>query len=413
MVLLATFNVLLYRYTKQADIVVGSPIANRNHPQIEKLIGFFVNTLALRTQLHPEISFKCLLEEVKRTTLEAYEHQDIPFERLVETLKVERSLSHSPVFQVMLILQNNPEARLRMGNIEVMMEPLQYEFAKFDLTLDITETEEGSLHGSIEYALALFEHSTIERMAQHFENLLTSMLSNFEKSIQDINYLIPRETEQLLLEWNQTEHIYPKDQTLPQLFEAQSRKTPNHIAVIFEEQHITYQELNEKANQLAHYLIQRGVKSETKVAIMMERSIELIIGILGILKAGGAYVPLDPSYPEERLSYMLEDSGAEILVTTVIVSSQATNLLILLDRPQYHITMVFYDELQKELRTQSKITPVTALSSQNLAYVIYTSGSTGKPKGVLDYIKVWLIGFIIFGRFILLRKMMFMLRRHH
>ncbi len=276
----------------------------------------------------------------------------------------------------MLILQNKPIPFLNLGNISFEPEPLNYQLTKFDLSLEVTELSNGTLYGAFEYATAIFEKSTIERMEVHFKQLLTQLLLEPKKRIQDIHYLTQAENQQLLFDWNQTQQEYPKWQTLPQLFEAQTKKKPEHIAVIFEGQQITYQSLNNKANQLAHYLIQRGVKPESKVAILMERSIELIISILGILKAGGAYVPLDPSYPEERLSYMLEDSKAKILLTDSTSTSPIQKL------PKF-MKMIFYDQLVEDLRLEHIENPDIRLAPQNLAYIIYTSGSTGKPKGVM------------------------------
>ena len=260
------------------------------------------------------MSFNELLEQVKNTTLQGYAHQDIPFERLVESLSVQRSLSHSPLFQVMFVLQNNATARLSLKNLDIAPVPVDITTSKFDLTLSLEETPIG-IEGSIEYASDLFKASTIDRLIEHFLQLLKEIVSNPTQSIQTYEILTASEKQQILIEWNDTAHDYPRDKTIHQLFEEQVEKTPDNIAIVYEEQQLTYRELNERANQLAHYLRTQGVGPETLVAIACERSLEMIIGMMGILKAGGAYVPLDPAYPSERLEYMLEDTKAPVLLT--------------------------------------------------------------------------------------------------
>jgi amino acid adenylation domain-containing protein len=376
MTLLSTFFILLSRYSRQDDLCVGSPIANRTHRQTEELIGFFVNTLVLRSQLKPEpnVKFTDLLQATRKTCLEAYAHQDIPFERLVEQLQPTRHLSQSPLFQVMFVLQNTESVQL--PGLEVTVLKPDYPIAKFDLTLSIEE-QAGQWHCIWEYATDLFEASTIERMAQHFEVLLTAIVDNSEQSISHLPMLTEQEVQQLQA-WNDTATDYPADKTIIDLFEQQVEKTPENIAVVFEEQQLTYQQLNEKANQLAHYLL--SIKTQTGavllsnnplIAIAVERSVEMVIGLLGILKAGGAYVPIDPSYPAARVRYMLEDSAAPLLLTQSHLK----------DELEPECVVVCLDEATFAL--ESIENPDVNRRTEDLAYVIYTSGSTGEPKGVM------------------------------
>jgi len=373
MVLLAAFDLLLYRYTGQSDIVVGSPIAGRRHEATESLIGFFVNTLVLRTQVDGQSSFRTLLRHVREMTLSAYEHQDVPFEHLVEHLKVERSLSYSPLFQVMLILQNNRESEFCMEGLTITRAPIRSSVAKFDLTLSCTETDEG-LACSVEYATTLFDRARIERLVNHWRCLLSALSDNPDQAVGRLSMLNSAEYKQIVYDWNATGREYPKNKTVHQLFEDQVKKNPDNIAVLFEEKKLSYRELNKKANQLAHYLIKQGVKPDTRVAICMERSLELMIGILGILKAGGAYVPLDPEYPKERLAFILQEICSPVLVTHKSLQKY------LPDQPGAHL--IFLDVEGKELSLEKSTDPVTCVSPDNLSYIIYTSGSTGIPKGV-------------------------------
>ena len=373
MTLHAAFSTLLYRYSGQSDILIGSPIANRNRSEIESLIGFFLNTLVLRTSFEDHPSFESLLTKVRETTLKAYEHKDVPFEQVVEALQPQRSLSHSPLFQVMFVLQNAP-----MGEIElpgVTLSELNWEstIAKFDLTLSMTETDRG-LVGSWEYNTDLFDGSTIERMAAHFQNLLSAIVENPQVSVAELPLLCEAERHQLLMEWNDTAKEYPSDKCIYQLFEEQVEKTPDAVAVVFENQQLTYQQLNQRANQLAHHLQSLGVGPEVLVGICVERSLEMVVGLLGILKAGGAYVPLDPNYPPSRLSYMLADSGVEVLLTQE---------LLLESLPPNPAQVVCLDADWGAIEQQGQENLEIGGSSDNLAYVIYTSGSTGQPKGVL------------------------------
>jgi len=307
MTLLAAFQVLLYRYSGQEDVVVGSPIANRNRTEIEGLIGFFVNTLVLRTDLSRRPTFKELLLRVRDVCLGAYAHQDLPFEKLVQELHPERDLSRNPLFQVMFVLQNTPRPFPETSGFSIERVDVLAETSPFDLSLYLRERN-GKLIGFIEYSTDLFDRSTIERMIGHFQTLLEGIVANPDQLISTLPLLTEAERHQLLVEWNDTAAEYPKDSCIHELFEAQVERTPDAIAAEFEGKRLSYRELNSRANQLAHYLRRLGVGPESLVGICIERSLEMIVGLLGILKAGGAYVPLDPAYPRERLRFMLEDA---------------------------------------------------------------------------------------------------------
>ena len=372
MTLLAGFAILLNRYSHQKDILVGSPIANRNRAEIESLIGCFVNTLVLRTKFADNPRFQELLNQVKEVTLSAYSHQDVPFEQVVEVLKPERSLSHSPLFQVMFILQNAPMENLELPGVNIKVFSSDIVQAKFDLTLSMMETEKG-LTASWDYNSDLFNDRTITVMAGHFQNILTAIVTNPQIQINQIPLLTAAEKQQILTAWNQTEIAYPEEKCIHQLFEKQVEKTPNAIAVIYENQQLTYRELNQKANQLANYLKTLGIKPETLVGICIERSLEMVIGLLGILKAGGAYVPIDPNYPAERIAYMLSDANVPILLSQKsLLSSLAEN----------QTQIISLDQDWEIINQQNQENPESGVKAENLAYIIYTSGSTGKPKGV-------------------------------
>ena len=377
MTLLSAFEVLLYRYSNQEDFCIGSPTAHRLDSKVEDIVGFFINTLVLRSEVEPQIRFADLLKRVQSSCLAAYEHQSIPFENLIDHLDVERSLSYNPLFQVMFTLQNTgvEKTREQWLDIRVSKEPRTEYTAKFDLSLDISETEEG-LACIWEYAVDLFDAVTIERMAGYFEVLLRGIVEKPRSTIESLPLLSEPERHQLLVEWNDTARDYPRDKCIHELFEEQAKKAPDAIAAVYEEDSMTYGQLNKRANQLAHYLIERGVKPDTLVGICMERSLAMLVGLLGILKAGGAYVPLDPSYPQERLEFMLEDAAIPVIVTQQQVKhdlglANKVNEVICLDSDQNKIA----DASEHNLPPLSK--------PRHLAYVIYTSGSTGKPKGVM------------------------------
>jgi amino acid adenylation domain-containing protein len=372
MTLLAAFQTLLYRYTGQEDICIGSPIANRNRSETEELIGFFVNTLVLRTDMSENPSFQELLGRVREVTLGAYAHQDLPFEQLVEALQPERNLSHHPLFQVMFVLQNAPMSALELPSLTISSREMESSTAKFDLDLSMEDTEQG-LRGSLEYNTDLFDAGTISRMLEHFQTLLEGIVAEPDQRLSDLPLLTQPERQQLLLEWNNTQVAYPKDVCIHQLFEAQVERTPDGVAVLFEDEQLTYRELNRRANQVAHHLRSLDVAPDSLVGICVERSLKMIVGLLGILKAGGAYVPLDPDYPSERLAYMLNDSQMPVLVTTEKLSAAL---------PEHQARVVCLDKDWGINSADSDVAPVSSVKDENLAYVIYTSGSTGKPKGV-------------------------------
>src|SRR4028118_1518807 len=373
MTLFAAFVTLLYRYTGEEDIVVGTPIAGRNRPEIEGIIGLFVNTLVLRTDLSGDPSFEQLLNRVREVSLQAYAHQDLPFEKLVDALQPERSLSHLPLFQVMFDLLNVHIPSLDLHEITVSSLPVETGTAKFDLALSIENTPSG-LITEWEYNSDLFDDLTIARMAGNFQTLLTATVANPQQPISRLPLLTEIEQHQLLVEWNNTTKEYPRDKCIHELFQQQVTKTPDAVAVEFDGEQLTYQELNQRANQLAHHLITLGVSPEVLVGLCVERSPLMLIGLLAILKAGGAYVPLDPAYPAERLAYMLSDSQAQVLLT----QQQLVNSL-----PKTPAKVIGLDSDWKFIATHSQNNPQTQVKPHNLAYVIYTSGSTGAPKGVM------------------------------
>ncbi|MFN6515779.1 MAG: non-ribosomal peptide synthase/polyketide synthase [Nostoc sp. CreGUA01] len=373
MTLLAAYNTLLYRYTGQTDILVGTPIANRDRTELEGLIGFFVNTLVMRTEVLGDRTFNELLTHVRETALSAYAHQDLPFEMLVEALQPERDMSHTPLFQVMFVLQNAPISEIQLTGLTVSELPIESSTAKFDLTLSMENAPSG-LVGVWEYNTDLFSRSTIERMTGHFVTLLEAIVANPQERISQLPMLTASEQQQLLVEWNDTSVDYPQDKCIHQLFEEQVERTPDAIAVVFENQKLTYHQLNCRANQLAHYLQSLGVGADVLVGISVERSLEMVVGLLGILKAGGAYVPLDPEYPQDRLSLILEDAQVSVLLTQQH----------LVDRlPQYQAKLVCLDEVWSKILQNKQDNPTKVVTAAHLANVIYTSGSTGKPKGVM------------------------------
>jgi amino acid adenylation domain-containing protein len=394
MTLLAAFQILLHRYSGQDDIVVGSPIANRNRAELEPLIGFFVNTLALRSNLADNPSFLELLTHVQQTTQAAYDHQDLPFERLVEELHPERNLAYTPVVQVMFALQNAAMGDFELPGLRVSALEFAVQTTRVDLELHVREVGD-SLQLYAVYSSDLFDASTIERLVAHYQELLKGIVANPAQAIATLPLLTEAERHQLLVEWNNTASDYPKDKTIHQLFEEQVERTPDAVAVVMAGeqgletrdqrlsavespvpslQSLTYAELNARANQLAHHLRSLGVAPDVLVGICVERSIEMVVGFLGILKAGGAYVPLDPTYPLERLAFMLQDTAVSVLLTQSH----------LLDRlPGTTAQVVCLDQNAPMIQEFSTSTPKVAMGSENLAYVIYTSGSTGQPKGVM------------------------------
>ena len=373
MILLAGFKVLLYRYTGQGDIILGSPVANRTRVEIEELIGFFVNTLILRTDLSGNPTFRQLLGRVREVCLGAYAHQDLPFEKLVEEFQPKRTLSHSPLFQVMFNLQNTPKSNLQLPGLTVSPLEVDTEAAKFDLTLLLVEDSE-AIRGELEYDTELFDAATIERLAGHYQTILEGIVVNPEQRLSELLVLTPAELNQLLVEWNDTKAEYPTDKCIHELFEEQVEQTPENVAVVFEGEQLSYRELNRRANQLAHHLQSLGVGPGSRVGIWMERSLELMVALVGTLKAGGAYVPLDPNYPQDRLSFMLGDAQVPALLTRE---------RFLKDLPEYAGHVVCMDRDGEAISRESEENLVSRIGPNDAVYVIYTSGSTGTPKGVI------------------------------
>jgi len=374
MLLLGAFNVLLYRYTGQGDIRVGVPIANRNRSEVEGLIGFFVNTQVLRTRLDGQSRVSDVLHAIKQTALGAQAHQDLPFERLVEALKLERSLSHTPLFQVMYNHQPHVadiSSIKTASGLSLELVENQGRSTQFDLTLDTWE-KTGKLHAALTYASDLFEPATIQRMARHWTHLLQAIVRDPQQCVGELSMLDASEYQTLIHDWNDNALDYPSSHCIHELIAEQVATRPHELALIDGEQQLSYQQLDTRANQLAHKLIELGVGPEVRVGVAMARSSELIVALLAVLKAGGAYVPLDPQYPAERVAHMLEDSQALVLLTETEV---------LPSMPATQATVVLLDHANW-LSSYPGAAPQQSVSAQNLAYVIYTSGSTGKPKGV-------------------------------
>ncbi|MBO9998896.1 MAG: amino acid adenylation domain-containing protein [Cyanobacteria bacterium SID2] len=367
--LLAAFQTLLYRYTGQEDILIGSPMANRPRSELEGAIGFFVNTLVLRTDLSGTPSFRQLLARVQEVVLGALTHQNLPFKQLVQELHPDRDLNQNPLFQVLFNWQNVPVA-WPVPNLTLTRIPVDNGTAKFDLFLELAQTPDG-ISGYFEYSTDLFEATTIERMVGHFQTLLEGIVADRERSLCDLSVLTAIEHQQLAA-WNATEADYP-EQCAHHWFEAQVERTPDEIALVFGHAQLTYRELNQRANQLAHYLQLQGVGPDIPVGLCVERSIDTIVGLLGILKAGGAYLPLDPTYPAERLTFMLENASVSVLVT----QSQLVGSL-----PVQGVVVVCLDADWPAIARCDKTNPASQVDPDGLAYVIYTSGSTGQPKGV-------------------------------
>ncbi|SDZ38554.1 condensation domain-containing protein, partial [Thermoactinomyces sp. DSM 45892] len=372
MTLLTAYQSFLSRYTGQEDILVGSPIANRNYREIEGLIGFFVNTLVYRADMTGNPTFQELLSQVREKALRAHEYQDVPFEKIVEVVQTERSTSHSPIFQTMFTMQDTPRKQRELVGRSLEMVEIHTSIAKFDLTLSMADLEEG-LFLAFEYNTDLFDPSTIERMTGHFENWLHEIVHHPDAPLSGLTLISKEEQKQLLEEWNDTKVEYSYESTIHERFEEQVLRTPEAVAVVYEDRQLTYRELNEQANQLAHYLQKRGVGPESLIGLCVERSPEMMIGLLGILKAGGAYVPLDPAYPEQRLQYILADAGIRVLVTTESLQGWL---------PQ-GIEAICLDRDQEMIAQESTLSPIGEATAKNVMYVIYTSGSTGNPKGVM------------------------------
>ncbi|MEJ8545006.1 amino acid adenylation domain-containing protein [Brevibacillus borstelensis] len=370
MVLLAAYNVLLSRYSGQENIVVGTPIAGRTHADTESMLGMFVNTLAMRNKPVRNKTFKAFLQEVKQQALQAFEHADYPFEALVDKLGIPRDVSRNPLFDTMFILQNTDTRPFRIGQTTFTPYVPNGKHAKFDLTLEANERPT-EIEFTVEYCTKLFKRKTIERLSGHFLQILHAVTKNPEQALHEIEMLTEAEKQELLVAFNDTEGEYLKERTIPQLFEEQAQKSPGQIAAVYGEERLTYRELNEKANRLAVRLREQGVKPEQIVAIMVERSLEMVVGTLAILKAGGAFLPIDPEYPEERIRYMLQDSGAKLVLTQSQLFAKVGGDVQLID---------LGDERNY---TGDGENPVSVNQPSELAYIIYTSGTTGQPKGVM------------------------------
>lgn len=376
MTLLTSFKVLLHHYTQSEDVCVGTPIANRTTPELEKLIGFFVNTLALRTDLSGNPPFTDLLQRVRKVTQGAFSNQEMPFERVVEALGVQRDLSYSPIFQVMFVLQNSTiDEEFNLSGVNVESLHTAPGTSKFDFTLEFSE-ESGVLKGDLEYSTDLFEETTIIQFVEHLSQLFDSIIENPTIAIGSLNVLSKQEQTLLLQQYNTTDADYPLDDCIHTLFEAKAEQVPTDIALVFNEERITYQDLNARSNQLACHLVELGVKEESLVGVCMTRQSEMVIAMMAILKAGAAYVPIDPNYPADRVAYMLEDASAPV----VISQSQYGDIL---PAPSAGFQIINMDQAEQTLAACSSENLQLPIASDRLAYVIYTSGSTGKPKGVM------------------------------
>ncbi len=371
MTLLAGFALLLERYSGQEEIVVGSPIANRQEAQLEEMIGFFVNTLVMRVSVNGEKSVEELVSEARRVALEAYEHQDVPFERLVEELSPQRSLDTTPIFQVIFALQNAPQVAERMKGLEIEQLAGDQLQVRFDLEMYAWE-EDGEIMLSWLYNRELFDRWRIEQMGRHCVRVLKAMVGDAQQKIASIDLLGEQERKQMLEEWNQTRREVPET-TAVELFEEQVRRSPGAVAIVSGSEEITYRDLNLRANRLAHYLQRFGVGPEVRVGICLERSVEMIVGLLGILKTGGAYLPLDPDSPQNRLSYLLDDARVGVVLTQKVLEQRL---------PAHGGRTVLLDEEREMISEQNESEPKSGVAAENLAYMIYTSGSTGTPKGV-------------------------------
>jgi amino acid adenylation domain-containing protein len=370
MALLALFQLLLWRYTSQSSILVGTPTAGRNEVELENLIGFFANTLILRADPAAEDSFRQLLRQARASTLEALAHQVVPFEKLVEALRPDRTINRNPLFQVMFVFQNFPRQKLELAGL--VLEEIEFEsgLIKFDLTLEIIDL--GSLHCTFEYDSDLYDASTIQRMTGHFARLVEGAIAAPDDKIAKLPLLTATEIQQLA-EWNETGSDYSHELSIHAAFEEQAARSPEKTALICEEKRLSYRELNQLANRLARSLIRRGVKPATLVGVSQKRSLEMVITLLGILKTGAAYVPLDPSYPEQRVRFLVEDSQVHFVVTSREFADSFR---------KREVDIIEFDLESLSAEEEDATNPSLALAAENRAYVIYTSGSSGIPKGV-------------------------------
>jgi amino acid adenylation domain-containing protein len=382
MTLLAAFNILLWRYTGQNDICLGTPVAGRNQPEVERLIGVFINTLVLRTQLSGDPSFRELLGRVRSMTVSAFANQELPFERLVEALQPERNLSHTPIFQVMFSFQvpggtaDNEFAGLKFSSLDA-----DNQMSPFDLIGQLTEGAD-TVRGRFQYNTDLFDPSTIERMTMHFRVLLQSIVANPEQHISQLRLLTPADERQVIQEFNQHHTTYPAGGSLQEQFERQVERTPEAMALVMGGERVSYREVNERANRLAHLLRGRGAGAETLVGVLLERGVEMVVALLAVVKAGAGYVPLDPTYPAERLSLMLEDSGVKLVLSKGRLA-EAVREARAGRAAEAGVEVIGLEAVAEELEGQSSANVGAVTAEENVAYVIYTSGSTGRPKGVV------------------------------
>lgn len=370
--LLTAYNILLHKYTGQEDIVIGSPIVGRTHSDLENVVGMFVNTLVMRNYPKSDMTFKEFLLQVKENTLKAFKNQDYQFDDLVSKLNIKRSTNMNPLFDTMFIMQTNNVRKVQLNDLKISEQRVKKDTSKFDITLEAEEVENG-ISFNLDYCTSLYKKETIYRLNRHFINLVDQIANNPEIKINEIDILTQEERNQMLIDFNNTKSIYPKDKTVHELFEEQAKIIPDEIAVVYEDNKITYKELNERANKLARTLRYKNIKNNDVVAIMIERSVEMIVCILSVLKAGGAYLPIDSKYPTTRKKYMLEDSKAKILLTQ--------NILIDREKDELEIDTVFVDDEGSFNQDGSNLSNIS--NKDSLLYVIYTSGSTGKPKGVM------------------------------
>ncbi len=370
MVLLAAYNILLSKYSAEEDIIVGTPISGRPHADLENIMGMFVNTLAMRNYPKGNKTFKEFLEEVKASSLSAFENQDYQFEELIDKLNIKRDLSRNPLFDVMFSMHNVDNNEISIGELEIKPYNAENKISKFDMTLTAVESEDNIVF-NLNYCTSLYSKKTIEKLIKHFTNILEGISNNINQEISEIDMLTKEEKHQIINEFNNTKAEYPKHKTIHELFEEQAQSTPDSIAVIYEDKKLTYNSLNKKSNQMARVLRSKGVKADSIVAIMAERSIDMITGIMGIIKAGGAYLPIDPEYPNDRIAYMLEDSKANILLTQTQ----------LINKADFGIELIDLEDNSLYIEDDSNLNNIN--TTNNLIYTIYTSGSTGKPKGVM------------------------------
>lgn len=373
MILLAAFKVLLYRYTGQTDLLVGTPVANRSMVELESLIGFFVNTLVLRSDLSDAPTYRTLLQRVRQVVEAAFSHQEVPLEKLIERLQPERHLSHNPLFQVMFALHNVPQQGFHFDGLEAMQLDVVPDVAQFELSLYLSEAADG-LVATLYFNEDLFTEATAEQLLRHYHTLLESIANQPDQSIAQLPLMGTDEWRKLLDLGRQTAVSYPNHHCIHHLFQEQAARTPEAAALTFESDTITYHELNQRANQLAHHLQSIGLIPDTSVGVYMTRSIEMVVAVLAVLKAGGAYLPLDPTYPPQRIAFMVEDADVPVILTQASLAAQL---------PAHSAQLVRVDSDWSLIQRQRTNNPVTTVTAAHLSYLIYTSGSTGKPKGVM------------------------------